>query len=520
MLRTIVVIVVSVILAAVGFVLWHQSSPASGESGFDIVREAEAARNPLLLTVFATGSIEPETMASLSFNRTGTIQQILVDQGESIQEGEVLATLDSGELELAAQQAQDALKISQLTLDQYLNRKPGDAVLAAAQADIDAAEAQIAIAEANLAAAEAAVQLAESQKAQLFSGPTSGAVAAAEADIARARLQKKNAEETHNLTMECEDVQTATGETQEVCPGLGPAEEQARAELENVTIALEAAEKSLDDLLAGPRPADIQTADAAIASAEAEVLAAQGSVLTAEANRSRAKAAYDQLLEPPSESEKSLLEAQVDSAQTILDLAELRLEQAMIISPISGKVANVLQNPGEQAVPGAPVMTVVDEDAFHIDVNVDEVDIDRIGVGQTADITLDALPDRTISGKILEIGPTSAGSSGVVTYLVTIGIDETHDLVLRPGMSATAAIIVDEVDDVLVVPNWAIRWDRESGQALVNLKTAGQEIREVVVETGIQNDTYSEIISGLQEGDVVVLTNKRETFSLFGTGDE
>jgi HlyD family secretion protein len=76
---------------------------------------------------------------------------------------------------------------------------------------------------------------------------------------------------------------------------------------------------------------------------------------------------------------------------------------------------------------------------------------------------------------------------------------------------------VDEVADVLVVPNWAIRLNRETGEAFVNLQRADGRIEEVVVETGLRNEQFSEVLSGLSAGDTVVLTNDREGFNLFGS---
>jgi HlyD family secretion protein len=147
---------------------------------------------------------------------------------------------------------------------------------------------------------------------------------------------------------------------------------------------------------------------------------------------------------------------------------------------------------------------------------VDEIDIDQITVGQEVQITLDALPDRTIPGVIAEIAPTAVASgAGVVTYLVTINL-EPGEVQLRPGMTVNASIVVEEIEDVLVVPNWAIRLDRESGQAFVNRLRADGTIEEVPIETGLRNDQFSEVLAGLEEGDVVAVTSEREGLNFFG----
>jgi HlyD family secretion protein len=185
---------------------------------------------------------------------------------------------------------------------------------------------------------------------------------------------------------------------------------------------------------------------------------------------------------------------------------------------MAGRVASLQIREGEQATPGAPAITLIDEGAYHIEVSVDEIDIDQIAEGQPVEITLDALPDTVLDGVVSEIAPTAVTSGvGVVTYLVTINID-AGDVALKPGMTANATIITDLLDGVLVVPNWAIRLDRESGQALVNRLATGGEIEEVPIVTGLRNEQFSEVISGLVEGDVVVVTNQREGLGAFFGG--
>lgn len=500
MRRTIIIILIIVVLAAAAYFVWRERQIQAAE--IEILRQAAVERNAIQATVSATGSIEPEALVSLTFGVAGTVQQVNVQRGQQVAAGDILATLDSGELQLTVQQAQDALLIQQLLRDQRLNSQASPATLAGAQADIEAAQANLAVAEANLASAEATVQQANAQKAQLLAGASAADIAAAEAEIAA-------------RTAEVEAVQDQYDRIIEVGLG-GVVEEQTRFQLNAARQALTAAQVRLATLQAGPRAADIQAADAAIASAEAQVLAAQGNVAAAQANIARAQAAHDRLLEPATADELAILDAQVASAETNLTLAQLRLDEARIVAPIAGTVANVLIDTGEQAAPGAPAVTIVNEGAFHLEVSVDEIDIDQIATNQPVSITLDALPNAAVTGLIAEIAPTAAaGGVGVVTYLVTINID-APGVELRPGMTANASIVVEEIANALIVPNWAIRLDRETGAAFVNRLAAGETVEEVVIETGLRNEQFSEVLSGLSEGDTVVVTNEREEFSLFG----
>lgn len=512
----IILVVVIVIIGAAAFLISRRQ--ANREQAIEIIRQAEVAMDQIAATVNATGTTEPEALVTLSFRAGGNIQTVNAIRGQRVSAGDVLATLDTGELALALQQAQDTVDIQTLTLQQALNSAPSAATLASAQADIDAAEANLAIATANVSAAEASLAQAQAQRSQLLAGPTAGQIAAAESQVSSANTQLTIAQDTYDQVTTCRNVTLPSGERQEICPGLGLPEEQARANLATAQAALEAAEANLADVLAGPRSADLQAANAAIAAAEAQLESAQGNVQVAEANLARAQAAYDRLQEGPTGDDIAILEAQVAAAETNLALAQLRLEQAMIVAPIGARVANVQIKEGEQAAPGAPAITLINEGAYHIEVGVDEIDIDQIAEGQPVDITLDALPDTVLDGVISEIAPTAVTSgAGVVTYLVTINID-SNDIALKPGMTANATIVTDLLDEVLIVPNWAVRLDRETGQALVNRLGSGGEIEEVPIVTGLRNEQFSEVISGLQEGDVVVVTNEREGLGAFFGG--
>ncbi len=510
-LRNILLVILVVALVGAGIFFLTRRQQAAAEQEFEILREAEVTLDRIASTVNATGAIEPESLVTLTFGLNGTILELDAVRGQQVTAGDVLAQLDTAELILAVQQAEDALRIQELTMAQRLESDPSPAQLASSQADVQAAEANVQVAQANLASAQASVQQAQAQRAQLLAGATPGQIAQAEAQVSAARQQQKQAQETYNKTIECITFTVpGTNQQDEVCPGLGVPEEQARAALEAATLNLQAAEAALSDLNNPAGPADIQVVDATIAGATAGVAAAEGNVAAAEAQLARARAAADLQLEKPSDQETAILEAQVASARTNLELAQLRLRQGQIIAPIDGRVASVLVREGEQAAPGAPAITILDEAAYHITVNVDEIDIDRVDVGQPVSITLDALPDTPVEGIVSEIAPTSTSTSGVVTYLVTINIDNDTAFDLRPGMSASAAVTVDELDGVLVVPNWAVRLNRETGEAFVLIRRADGTIEEVVVETGLRNEQFSEVLSGLSAGDVVVLTNERE----------
>jgi multidrug efflux pump subunit AcrA (membrane-fusion protein) len=128
--------------------------------------------------------------------------------------------------------------------------------------------------------------------------------------------------------------------------------------------------------------------------------------------------------------------------------------------------------------------------------------VNKARAGQNVQVTLDAVPDATLQGTVTQIAPAGTISSGVVNYPVTIALTNITDTV-KTGMTANLGIVVDQRDDVLTVPNRAVR--TVGKQKTVTVLFEGQQI-QVPVQTGLSSDTATEIISGLKEGDTVVLS--------------
>ena len=131
-----------------------------------------------------------------------------------------------------------------------------------------------------------------------------------------------------------------------------------------------------------------------------------------------------------------------------------------------------------------------------------EVDLPKIKVGQPVQLTLDALPNLTLNGTVTQVSPAGTITQGVVNYPVTISIDNPPDSV-KAGMTASLNVITQQKDNVLMVPNRAIR--TVGRQKIVTVLFEGQQI-QVPVSTGMNNDTMTEVTSGLKEGDVVLIS--------------
>jgi HlyD family secretion protein len=538
-LRKLVAVIVLVAAIGAGVLFVLNRSDGEKSSVNESVRQARVERGEMVVSVSATGSIVPKAEAKLTFDLPGKVERVWVEVGDFVRMGDQLAQLNDANLQFSLQQAEAALAAAQAQLNQ-LESPPrseevaiSEANLAASQAALDGAQAnlqelqsgpdenQVAAAEANLRAVQANLQLAALQRDQVVDGASVAEIAAAEAQVASALVQQKVARDTHDQAIKCTTVKLPNGEKQEICPGLGTFEEQARFNLFATDEALEAAQAQLDQLLADPTQEQVETGDVNVAAAAAQrdaaqaqldqlragasaeqLLAAQANIAASTAQRDAVQAQLDLLLAGNSVHQIGAAQASVDQAQVTLAMAQAELEKVRLLAPLDGLVTTLNVHEQELAPVSLPAATLADVSELQIVVDVDEIDVAQIAEGQDVTIRVDALPFEVISGHVKRIAPAASQVGGVVVYQVIIVLDQA-DLPLQVGMSATAAITVQQLDDVLLVPNWAIRIDRETGNTFVNLLGAAT-IEETEVEIGVRGEDASQVLSGLQEGDIVV----------------
>jgi RND family efflux transporter MFP subunit len=202
--------------------------------------------------------------------------------------------------------------------------------------------------------------------------------------------------------------------------------------------------------------------------------------------------------------ELKIAQADIEQARAALNYAEIQLSYATIKAPISGVIASITTQEGENVAVGlsAPTfVTIVDLSRLQVDVFVDETDIGKVKVGQGATFTVDAYPGKEFSGKVIAIYPKAITQQNVVYYDVVIAINDTEGL-LRPDMTASVTIYAVKRENVLTVPNRAIR--REEGKRYV-YTAADNVISKREVKVGFRDSNYTEIVEGLKEGERVIL---------------
>ena len=195
------------------------------------------------------------------------------------------------------------------------------------------------------------------------------------------------------------------------------------------------------------------------------------------------------------------VKAKLEQEQISLQQAEWRLEQATLVAPFSGVVTALLVESGEMAGNSQTVLTLSDLSSLDVEVNVDETDVARIAMRTPVSVTVDAFPGAELSGEIIEISSSADVQSGVVLYPVTVRLDPT-DLSIRPGMTVNIIVTIEKRENTLFVPFRAV--ETEGGQAYLTRVTASGSER-VAVTLGLITDTQIEILSGIEEGDVVTV---------------
>jgi len=207
---------------------------------------------------------------------------------------------------------------------------------------------------------------------------------------------------------------------------------------------------------------------------------------------------------------------QLSQTQAQLDQALDDLSKTKVFAPITGTVTSLDIEVGETAiasstnVPGSSLMTIADTSSILTEVNVDEAYIANIELGQQALIYAIAFPDDPVEGFIESIAISAKVAEGEQgrSFAVKIRITDTRGIELRPGMSCRAEIFTDEKQGILAVPIQAIIIDENLDDNITSyhvFRVNGEAVERVDVETGISDDNYQEVTSGLARGDEIVI---------------
>lgn len=513
------IVVVGLLIAGGLFVFQSRNSQASA-ANVQTGDTVDAFIGDLSASATASGQVEAVQSANLSVAQPGTVESVLVAAGTPVEEGDPLVQLNQRDLALQVERMQQNVVLKEAGLQALLEgASPSD-----------------------IASAEATVQSAQASLDALLAGPSAEQIAEYEAIIRQQQAGVWSASASYNSTADSiKGSSLASAEADLVSAQI--AYDQAKERNEDFAFSfthealidaeedLRIAQAKVDELRAGPKRGSLNSASADISAAQANLSKSQADyeallagsssaqISAAEASLARALSDLADLKEGASAQDVAIAEAELEQARLDLQAAEEALAEAVVVAPFDGLVTDVLVSVGERAT--GNVVELVSNDLEAV-LQVDELDVGSLSIGQPAVITFEAWPDSELKGQISTIAPSSGSNDdSVVNYDVVIAFDST-DLPILVGMTADAQLITDEKEDVLLVPNAAVTADRQAGTYNVNL-VAGEEDGEFVTENrevvvGLKDNDFTEILSGLAEGDTVLIGELSAPTINFGNG--
>jgi len=447
--RTIWAIVGAVLIVLL--IIAISSANAKKAAAAQTFQTEKLKRGDLVALVGATGSVRANQSTSIYWQITGRIDTINVAVGDKVNAGDVLATLSQDSLPQSVIAAQAQLFSAKQKLDDLKNS--------------------------NAAKAAAAEALAEAQRAYntaLGNYWDAEQTQGSEEQIQLTRAQWQLAEN------KVKDLQKAYDRLKEL-KDTDTKKAQALANLTQAIIDRDKIKRLLDYYEALPDAVDV-----AILKAKLDL---------AKANLDDAQREYNRLKDGPDPDEVAAAEANVQALEATIALAQ-------ITAPFSGTITEVNSMAGDQVNSGTVSFRIDDMSKILVDIQVPEVDINSIAVGQAATLTFDAIQNGQYQGKVTDVARVGDSVGGVVQFKVTLQILNPDTKVL-PGMTAAVNIAVQDKKNVLLAPNRSIRL--VNGQYVVYVIRNGMQVM-IPIEIGATSDTYSEIVSGdVMEGDEIIL---------------
>jgi HlyD family secretion protein len=428
--------------------------PVSAQGGSS-AQTAVVEQTDIPTVVESSGSIVPEQTILLSFGTGGTVAEVNAEVGQVVAAGDVLAQLDTTDLEYQVSLRQQAFAEAQASYENFV-APPTVSESAQAQANLEQAESQLA-------------------SAQLSAETAPENVTQSCASISSLEISLQNAQDAY-------DDYLFDGFREDANFVPDP-DNQISTELRSAQSSFDVAQAQCDSArLNAENALDITSAQAQVA---------------------QAQAALDALMTGPTETEIAQRQAQLAQSELQLQDAQRALEDAQILAPFDGIITDVDLLVGQTVTSNAQVVTLVDRSHLYLDVDVDETDIARVENGQAAIISLNAVEDEILDGIVTRIAPSGTNNDGVVTYTVRVSLDEAQQDRVRPGMTGDVEINVGVMEGVLVVPTEAILRD-DDGEYLLVAQQNGESVR-VGVTAGQTVGTQTVVAGDLTPGQIIYI---------------
>lgn len=531
--RILIIIIAFVVIALAALVkaVFFPSSKSNNEEIFQV------RKDDVIEAIYETGTIKKGEEIQLSFNSLGTIKRIFVSEGEKVNKGDILAELDNTDLKIQLKQAQANLSAYQAQLDKLL-AGPTEEEINLAKTSVESAESAYENAKENL---QQVKELAEEQLNAYYLD----AISKINDAVLRIFDAKKFVDEYKRkyfnkadqvsiiVGYKKQDLENIYQELyqyhQEIVqsddyslvdkylPDFQAKTYQAKQDLDVIK------EKSDDPAYRNIISSTDKTAldnhryyislaytniNSSISSINLQKSTNRQSITQAEQavdsafyNLKQAQENLEKLTAKPRQEDINYYQAQIDSVKEQISLLNHRIKQTKIIAPTDGEITKIFKQEGESVQTLEPIMILLPNQDYYVEVNIYEEDLPKIGIGSKVIIEPVPYPGKQITGEIYFIGSQEIVINDVVYYPAKISFN--NDIGLMPGMSADLTIISQEKKNVLVVESDAVY--KENGQEFVWLKTEnGKEKR--YIKTGLwgSNDLV-EVLDGLKEGDRAII---------------
>ncbi|GAP15566.1 RND family efflux transporter, MFP subunit [Longilinea arvoryzae] len=451
MKRKTVITLVIIAVVLVGALLFYRSYRNAQAAASQNYQTAVVERGSLTAIVGATGTVRANQSAVLAWQTSGQVESIKVKLDEKVKQGQVLVSLSKGSLPQNVILAEADLVTAQRNLEDLKNSN-----VAASQAEMALLNAKTALEDAQ-----------KNRTSKQYGRASSDTIEAARASYYLAEDKVKKAQDFYNLFSSKPDNDLGRANALTLLAGAKRDRDHALA--------------NLNWLVGLPDTEEVTKADAQVKLAEAQVADAQR--------------AYDRYKDGADPDEVRAAEAHVAALQATIDLARLE-------APFAGTITELNSMVGDEVSMGSMAVRIDDLSHLLVDVQVPEIDINSIQVGQEARLTFDGIPNQEYTGKVTQVGRVGTDVAGAVNFNVTIELTNADEAV-RPGMTAAVNVIVKQLNDVITVPNRAVRL--LNGERVV-YKLVNGKPQAVKITLGATADTNSEIASGdIKEGDTVIL---------------
>jgi HlyD family secretion protein len=469
-------------------------------------------RGTITEIVSVTGATTPVHSLSLGFENSGRISAVYRDIGAHVNAGDAIAQLDTQDLQAQFAQAKASVDAQIATLKK-LQAGPTPQNVAVSQTALAAAKQTLANAylgvNNTLAAAYAeANDAVRNQLSAFFSQ--------AESNNPQLTFSVTDSQLANNIGVERVranyELNAWQAELQALSPTVSP--ETLDIALQNAVVHMAAIKNLVVDSMTAVVDAVSLSASTASAyktsattaltdanTAVTSVTTVVQNIASQKAAVSQAQAALNLTLAGSTQDDIDAQQAQVEQAQANLQSIQVKISNSSLVSPIDGTITTQNAKAGEIATAGVSLVSIISSSNLEIDANVPEVDIGKVNVGNPVDITLDAFPGETFTGKVFYINPGQTIVSGVVDYLVKISFDKA-DSRMKSGLTANLNIKAQTKNNAFILPQYAVI--QNSSGSFVEILESGAP-KQIPVTLGIQDQSGNiEIASGVTEGEQVV----------------